>query len=89
MARIGTEKRPAFLRVQTAERANQLVDLCAEHDLCYVLKVEPNEPEDITDIERALNPPEPVRAALKPGRNAPCPCGSGRKTKKCCPELIS
>lgn len=26
---------------------------------------------------------EPVPAA-KPARNAPCPCGSGRKSKKCC-----
>ena len=22
----------------------------------------------------------------KPGRNDPCPCGSGRKTKRCCGE---
>ena len=28
--------------------------------------------------------PLPVRAALKTGRNEPCPCGSGRKYKKCC-----
>jgi hypothetical protein len=27
---------------------------------------------------------EPVRASPQPGRNAPCPCGSGRKYKKCC-----
>ena len=26
----------------------------------------------------------PVRAAKKPGRNDPCPCGSGKKYKKCC-----
>ena len=26
----------------------------------------------------------PVRVAKAPGRNAPCPCGSGRKYKKCC-----
>ncbi len=26
----------------------------------------------------------PVRGAAKPGRNDPCPCGSGRKYKKCC-----
>ena len=25
-----------------------------------------------------------VRAAAKPGRNDPCPCGSGKKYKKCC-----
>jgi len=24
------------------------------------------------------------KAAGKPGRNSPCPCGSGRKFKKCC-----
>ncbi len=26
----------------------------------------------------------PVSVAKAPGRNAPCPCGSGRKYKKCC-----
>ncbi|ERS81768.1 YchJ family protein [Halomonas sp. PBN3] len=26
----------------------------------------------------------PVVERLKPGRNAPCPCGSGRKAKACC-----
>ena len=25
-----------------------------------------------------------VRSGTKPGRNAPCPCGSGRKFKQCC-----
>jgi SEC-C motif domain protein len=25
-----------------------------------------------------------VQRGLKPGRNDPCPCGSGRKLKKCC-----
>lgn len=29
-------------------------------------------------------PPEPYRAGVKIGRNDPCPCGSGRKYKKCC-----
>ena len=29
--------------------------------------------------------PEPVRNALRDvGRNDPCPCGSGKKYKKCC-----
>lgn len=26
----------------------------------------------------------PVSAPVRPGRNDPCPCGSGRKYKKCC-----
>jgi SEC-C motif-containing protein len=28
--------------------------------------------------------PEPPAPAQKPGRNDPCPCGSGKKYKKCC-----
>jgi uncharacterized protein YecA (UPF0149 family) len=28
-------------------------------------------------------PPSPARKA-KAGRNEPCPCGSGKKYKKCC-----
>jgi hypothetical protein len=33
--------------------------------------------EDIPEVE-------PIHAAPKVGRNDPCPCGSGRKFKKCC-----
>ena len=29
-------------------------------------------------------PKGPVRAEPRVGRNDPCPCGSGRKYKKCC-----
>jgi len=28
--------------------------------------------------------PEPIKAASRVGRNDPCPCGSGKKFKKCC-----
>jgi len=28
--------------------------------------------------------PDPIRAPGGPGRNEPCPCGSGAKYKKCC-----
>ena len=27
---------------------------------------------------------EPIRVEKKPGRNDPCPCGSGKKYKNCC-----
>jgi len=30
------------------------------------------------------DPQKPVRAAPRVGRNDPCPCGSGKKYKKCC-----
>ncbi len=31
--------------------------------------------------------PEPIRVGVKVGRNDPCPCGSGKKFKKCCGRL--
>jgi hypothetical protein len=36
------------------------------------------------DHEDHDHPPAPVTAAATPGRNDPCPCGSGKKYKKCC-----
>lgn len=40
-------------------------------------------------LEHRSNPPSrspsvPVRREHNVGRNAPCPCGSGKKFKKCC-----
>jgi SEC-C motif domain protein len=32
---------------------------------------------------------QPLRRAASPGRNDPCPCGSGRKYKKCCGAPVS
>ena len=34
--------------------------------------------------EHSEPPPTYVREQAKTGRNEPCPCGSGRKYKKCC-----
>jgi len=49
----------------------------------FILGIEPDKQEDISDLEKLLNPPKPVQA-VKIGRNDPCPCGSGKKYKKCC-----
>lgn len=35
--------------------------------------------------DQSLPPPvEPIQSSDKPNRNDPCPCGSGKKYKKCC-----
>ena len=40
---------------------------------------------DLRQIGRSLGPRvEPIRKLAEPGRNDPCPCGSGKKYKKCC-----
>ena len=40
----------------------------------------PQEAPKETKVQKA----EPVRVEKKPGRNDPCPCGSGKKYKNCC-----
>ena len=54
-----------------------------------VLEMDPDEKEQqMREMMEAYlneqNPPGPVKASQKIGRNDPCPCGSGKKYKKCC-----
>lgn len=47
----------------------------------------PNLAKKYLDPGLQANPqvkPAPTRAARSPGRNEPCPCGSGKKYKRCC-----
>lgn len=83
MAKLGTEKRPIVVGVQTEARAQYVAQECAKHGWHYIIGLEEDEPEMMADLERALNRSLPVHAQ-KIGRNDPCPCGSGRKYKKCC-----
>ncbi len=82
--KLGTEKDPAVVRVQTEERMKEVASIFEENGWEYTIGLEPDKPEDITDLERLLNPPKPQIAEKKVGRNDPCPCGSGIKYKKCC-----
>ena len=83
MAKLGTKKKPIIVRVHSEEKAKYVTEKCAEHGWHYIIGLEPDEPEDISDLEKMLNPSEPAKS-IKIKRNAPCPCGSGRKHKKCC-----
>jgi SWIM/SEC-C metal-binding protein len=85
MTRLGSKKRPAIVRVQTQERSDQIMDIFREHDWDFIIGVEPDEEEDITDLLKLLHP-ERFTVQVEPtaGRNDPCPCGSGNKYKKCC-----
>ncbi|MCX6878804.1 MAG: SEC-C metal-binding domain-containing protein [Verrucomicrobia bacterium] len=84
MPKLGTKGHPAVVRVATQERAEEIVAICNANGWQVVIGLEPGKPEDISDIERLRNPPEPFRAEPTTGRNDPCPCGSGKKFKKCC-----
>ena len=84
MAKLGTEKKPIRVRVQTEERMKEITSLCEEHGWKFIIGLEPDEPEDVSDIDRLLHPSVPKISENKIGRNEPCPCGSGKKYKKCC-----
>jgi hypothetical protein len=79
MARLGTTKRPAVARVRTQKRAEEIISLCNEHNIKVIVGIEPDNPEDISDVELALSPPKAVAADAKIGRPEPFPSGSGNK----------
>ena len=83
MSKLRTEKKPLVLRVQTEDRAEYVAEKCNEHGWQFILGIEPDKSEDISDLEKMLNPTKPAQSE-KINRNAPCPCGSGKKYKKCC-----
>ena len=83
-ARLGTTKRPAVVSVQTEERVKEVASIFKEKGWQYTIGLDPDKPEDITDLEVLLNLPKPAVVEKKAGRNDPCPCGSGKKFKKCC-----
>lgn len=84
MKKLGTEKRPVILQVQSQKRAEELVNLCDKNGWKFIIGIEPDKPEDISDVHRLLNASQPIRIESKIGRNESCPCGSGKKYKKCC-----
>ncbi len=83
-AKLGTEKNPAVVTVKTEKRLKELAAQFKEKGWKYTIELEPDKPEDTTQLELLLNPPQPKIAEKKIGRNDPCPCGSGKKHKKCC-----
>ena len=87
MAKLGTEKRPAVVNVQTEVRLKEVVSIFEGNGWKFTIGLDPDKPEDITDLEVLLNPPETKIAEKKIGRNELCPCGSGKKYKKCCGKL--
>lgn len=46
-------------------------------------KTSPQQMKPSAEIKQAAPTAKPVRTAAKVGRNDPCPCGSGKKYKKC------
>ncbi|MFO7559083.1 MAG: SEC-C metal-binding domain-containing protein [Desulfobacterales bacterium] len=85
-AKLGTKKNPAVVNVQTEKRVKELGSVFKKNGWEYTIELEPDKPEDIANLEILLNPQKTTIVEKKVGRNEPCPCGSGKKYKKCCGE---
>ena len=83
-AKLGTEKNPAVVHVKTKKRMDEVVSIFEKNNWKYTIELDKENPEDIKDLEILLNWPKTQEAEKKIGRNEPCPCGSGKKYKKCC-----
>jgi SWIM/SEC-C metal-binding protein len=82
--KLGTEKNPAIVSVQTKKRMKELESVFKKNGWKYKIEIAPDNPEDTEDLDILLNPVKTKIAEKKVGRNEPCPCGSGKKYKKCC-----
>ena len=84
----------AMYRIQGADLFDQMVDDIKEDTVRHILSVMPK-PQATERVQVAKPTSEgfaggapivkkPVVKTVKVGRNDPCPCGSGKKYKKCC-----
>jgi SWIM/SEC-C metal-binding protein len=88
MAKLGTIKRPAVVHVRTEARAGEIMAVCESNGWQVIVGIEPDQPEDISDINTLSRRPataiEPTERFRPVSGNNYCPCGSGKKYKKCC-----
>ena len=85
MAKLGSKGKPAIVKVQTEERAMEMMAVCNENGWQVIVGIEPDEKENIADIIKLGGGTKPgTNFKMPPANNAPCPCGSGKKYKRCC-----
>jgi hypothetical protein len=93
VAKLGTHKRPAVVRVRSAEYAEEIVGLAQERGWQVIVGLEPDQIEDLSDLHKLMReevaPTGKPRLPPKISGNDYCPCRSGRKFKKCCGAVIA
>jgi preprotein translocase subunit SecA len=80
------------------EMFQDMISRVQEETLSILYRIQLAEPDDLQQLRKPEEPPlvfsgsdtappkkkPTTRSGKKVGRNAPCPCGSGKKYKKCC-----
>jgi hypothetical protein len=83
---MGTQKQTTRDYILQIRRAVGLKDFRVL--LSSVFKVIPEELRSFINVAEFLMEATLHRESPKVGRNDPCPCGSGKKFKKCCGKAI-
>ncbi|MDR0947614.1 MAG: preprotein translocase subunit SecA [Ruminococcus sp.] len=89
---IGQKNPVVEYRFESYEMFDQMVDSIREETIRILFTIQPETEKEPPKRERVLNPEDTVaegettqrKNTKKIGRNDPCPCGSGKKYKKCC-----
>src|ERR1017187_8944729 len=68
MAKLGSDKRPAVVRVRTMPKGEQIVALCERHHWKVIVGIEPDQPEDLSDIDHLLRGAQDRPQSLLPLR---------------------
>ncbi|MFN4196805.1 MAG: preprotein translocase subunit SecA [Caldimicrobium sp.] len=74
-------------RVEIKEEAEKIEQMILEEGEIDEQKLQYKREDLFEDKSTVDEKPQPIRAQ-KIGRNDPCPCGSGKKYKKCCGRLL-
>ncbi|WP_158968659.1 PBPRA1643 family SWIM/SEC-C metal-binding motif protein [Paraglaciecola sp. L3A3] len=82
----GSKKYPLQLVVTNETRKVVVEALVADAQLYADISIDNSEGavESISELTMLLNKTSSVKVEKLPGRNDICPCGSGKKYKKCC-----
>lgn len=83
-AKLGTAKNPAIVIVKTWEKRDELKKVFEENGWRFRIKVRPESEENLRDLETLQRTGITKVNEINVGRNDLCPCGSGKKYKKCC-----
>ncbi len=84
IAKLGTEKKPLTLVVNSDEKKLAVETLVADNGLYADIVVDSTIDENINELNAILNKPVTTTFDKTPNRNDPCSCNSGKKYKKCC-----
>jgi hypothetical protein len=89
MAKLGTKQRPAIVRVRTEARAKEVASVFNEHGWQFILGIEPDKPENISDLKHLLKTQKYTQTKKMDGRTASVTSLKPRSQRKTNPPITT